>query len=28
LQRELMYRGQRILQIVRGMDRKMQLLGF
>jgi len=23
-----MYKGQRILQIVRGMDRKMQLLGF
>jgi len=22
-----MYKGQRILQIVRGMDRKMQLLG-
>jgi hypothetical protein len=28
LQTELMYKGQRILQIVRGMDRKMQLLGF
>jgi len=23
-----MYKGQRILQIVRGMDRKMHLLGF
>jgi len=23
-----MYKGQRILQIVRGMDRKIQLLGF
>jgi hypothetical protein len=28
LQTELMYKGQRILQIVRGMDWKMQLLGF
>jgi len=28
LQTELMYKGQRILQIVRGTDRKMQLLGF
>jgi hypothetical protein len=28
LQTELMYKGQRILQIVRGMDRKIQLLGF
>jgi hypothetical protein len=27
LQMELMYKGQRILQIVRGMDRKKQLLG-
>ena len=27
-QTELVYKGQRILQIVRGMDRKMQLLGF
>ena len=28
LQTELVYKGQRILQIVRGMDWKMQLLGF
>ena len=28
LQTELVYKGQRILQIVREMDRKMQLLGF
>jgi hypothetical protein len=28
LQTELMYKGQRILQIARGMDRKKQLLGF